>query len=158
MDEAAIESKGTKPVQPMLDRISALKNKSELPALIGDLHNAGVNVLFAFGSEPDAKDSKMEIAGTDQGGLGLPDRDYYLKDDAKSVETREKYQQHVAKMFELAGDSPEKATAEAKTVLSGRDRFGQGLARPRRTPRSQQGLPQDDNGAAPGAEPRLQVE
>ena len=117
MDEAGIEAKGLKPVQPTLDRIAALKNKSELPALIGDLHGAGVNVLFAFGSEPDAKDSKVEIAGTDQGGLGLPDRDYYLKDDAKSLETRQKYQQHVTNMFKLAGDSPEKAAAEAKTVL-----------------------------------------
>ncbi len=116
MDESAIEAKGTKPVQPLLDRISALKDKSELPPLIGDMHDAGVNVLFSFGSEPDAKDSKMEIAGADQGGLGLPDRDYYLKDDAKSVETREKYQQHVANMFKLAGDSPDKAAAEAKTV------------------------------------------
>ncbi len=117
MDESAIEQKGTKPLQPMLERISALKDKSQLPALIGDMHNAGVNVLFAFGSEPDAKDSKMEIAGADQGGLGLPDRDYYLKDDAKSVQTREQYQQHVANMFKLAGDSPDKAAAEAKTVM-----------------------------------------
>jgi putative endopeptidase len=117
MDEAAIEAKGMKPIQPTLDRIAALKNKSELPAVIGDLHGAGVNVLFAFGSEPDAKDSKMEIAGTDQGGLGLPDRDYYLKDDAKSVQTRQQYEQHIANMFKLAGDSPEKAAAEAKTVM-----------------------------------------
>jgi endothelin-converting enzyme/putative endopeptidase len=117
MDEAGIEEKGTKPVQPMLDRIAALKDKSELPALIGNMHSAGINVLFAFGSEPDAKDSKMEIAGTDQGGLGLPDRDYYLKDDAKSAETRKQYEQHVANMFKLAGDSPDKAAAEAKTVL-----------------------------------------
>jgi endothelin-converting enzyme/putative endopeptidase len=117
MDEAGIEAKGTKPVQPMLDRINALKDKSELPALIGQMHSAGVNVLFAFGSEPDAKDSKMEIAGTDQGGLGLPDRDYYLKDDAKSVQTRQQYEQHVANMFKLAGDSPDKAAAEAKTVM-----------------------------------------
>jgi putative endopeptidase len=117
MDEAAIEAQGTKPVQPVVDRIAALKDKSELPALIGQLHSAGVNVLFAFGSEPDAKDSKLEIAGTDQGGLGLPDRDYYLKDDAKSVETRQKYEQHVTNMFKLAGDSPERAAAEAKTVM-----------------------------------------
>ena len=117
MDESAIESKGTKPLQPMLDRIAALKDKSELPALIGQMHSAGVNVLFAFGSEPDAKDSKMEIAGTDQGGLGLPDRDYYLKDDAKSAETRQQYEQHVANMFKHAGDSPDKAAAQAKTVM-----------------------------------------
>ncbi len=117
MDEAGIEAKGMKPVQPTLDHIAALKNKSELPQLIGNLHSAGVNVLFAFGSEPDAKDSKMEIAGADQGGLGLPDRDYYLKDDAKSVETRKQYEQHITNMFKLAGDPAGKAAAEAKTVM-----------------------------------------
>ena len=74
--------------------------------------------LFDFGSEPDAKDSMMEIAGTDQGGLGLPDRDYYLKTDAKSVELRNQYVQHVTNMFQLLGEPPEKAAADAKTVLN----------------------------------------
>ncbi len=117
MDESAIEAKGTKPLQPMLDRIAAVKEKSELPGLIGEMHTAGANVFFSFGSEPDFKNSTMEIANADQGGLGLPDRDYYLKDDAKSKELREKYQQHVANMFKLAGDSPDEAAAEAKTVM-----------------------------------------
>ncbi|HZL68937.1 MAG TPA: M13 family metallopeptidase, partial [Candidatus Limnocylindrales bacterium] len=117
MDEAGIDAKGTAPLKPMLDRIAALQNKSQLPALIGELHNQGVRVLFDFGSEPDAKDSMMEIAGTDQGGLGLPDRDYYLKTDQKSVELRNQYVQHVTKMFQLLGESPEKAAADAKTVL-----------------------------------------
>ena len=83
--------KGTAPLKPMMDRIAALQDKSQLPELIGYLHNNGVHALFDFGSEPDAKDSMMEIAGTDQGGLGLPDRDYYLKTDAKSVELRNQY-------------------------------------------------------------------
>src|SRR5208282_6629519 len=100
---------GLKTLQPMLDRIDALTDKSQLPALMGYLHTSGVQALFDFGSEPDAKDSRMEIANTDQGGLGLPDRDYYLKTDAKSVETREKYSAHVQKMFELLGDKPEVA-------------------------------------------------
>jgi len=117
MDEAGIEAKGAKPLGPVLDRINAVKDKSELPKLMGELHNQGITALFAFGSEPDAKDASMVIAGTDQGGLGLPDRDYYLKDDAKSVEIRNKYQQHITNMFKLAGDSPEKAAAEAKTVM-----------------------------------------
>ncbi len=117
MDEAGIEAKGTAPLKPAMDRIAAMQNKSQLPVLVGYLHNSGVKAMFAFGSEPDAKDSKMEIAGTDQGGLGLPDRDYYLKTDAKSVELREKYEKHVAKMFELDGESPEKAAADAKTVM-----------------------------------------
>ena len=63
-------------------------------------------------------DSRQTIANVDQGGLTLPDRDYYLKDDAKSVETRQKYLEHVQKMFELAGDKPDVAAAEAKTVLA----------------------------------------
>ena len=67
---------------------------------------------------PDMHDSRQTIAIIDQGGLTLPDRDYYLKDDAKSVETRQKYVEHVQKMFELAGDKPEVAAAEAKTVLA----------------------------------------
>ncbi len=117
MDESAIDAKGMKPLQPLLERINAVKQKSDLPTLIGQMHRDGVNVLFAFGSEPDAKDSSMMIAGADQGGLGLPDRDYYLKDDAKSAEIRQKYEQHITNMFKLAGDSPDKAAAEAKTVL-----------------------------------------
>ena len=117
MDEPAINAKGIAPLKPSLDRIDALKDKSQLPELIGYLHNHGVHALFAFGSEPDAKDSMMEIAGTDQGGLGLPDRDYYLKTDAKSVELRKAYVEHVTKMFQLMGESPDKAAADAKTVM-----------------------------------------
>ncbi len=118
MDEAGIDAKGTAPLKPLMDRIAALQDKSQLPALIGELHNNGVKVLFDFGSEPDAKDSMMEIAGTDQGGLGLPDRDYYLKTDAKSVELRNQYVQHVTNMFQLLGESQAKAAADAKTVLA----------------------------------------
>jgi predicted metalloendopeptidase len=75
------------------------------------------NVLFRFESIQDPHDANQEIANTDQGGLGLPDRDYYLKTDAKSVELRNGYLAHVQKMFELLGDKPELAAAEAKTVL-----------------------------------------
>ena len=78
----------------------------------------GIRVLFSFGQMPDMHDSRQTIANLDQGGLTLPDRDYYLKDDAKSVETRQKYLEHVQKMFELAGDKPDVAAAEAKTVLA----------------------------------------
>ena len=117
MDEAGINAKGITPLQPTLDRINGLNNKDQLPELMGYLHTHGVNALFSFGSEPDAKDSKMEIAGTDQGGLGLPDRDYYLKTDAKSVELRKAYVAHIAKMLELMGETPEKAAADAATVM-----------------------------------------
>jgi endothelin-converting enzyme/putative endopeptidase len=117
MDEAAIEQKGLKPLEPTLNSIAAVKDKSELPALLAQLHNNGSSAFFVFTSEPDFKNSAMDIANTDQGGLGLPDRDYYLKDDAKSVELRQKYQQHITNMFKLAGDSPAQAASEANTVM-----------------------------------------
>ncbi len=117
MDEAGINAKGVATLQPLLDRISALNDKSELPALVGYLQKNGVRALFDFGSEPDAKDSKMEIAGTDQGGLGLPDRDYYLKSDEKSVKLRKEYLAHMTKMFTLLGEKPDKAAADANTVM-----------------------------------------
>ena len=117
MDEADINAKGLETLKPVLDRIDGLKDKSQLPALMGYLHSSGVHAFFDFSSEPDAKDSRMEIAGTDQGGLGLPDRDYYLKTDAKSVELRDGYVGHMTKMFALLGESPDKAAADAKTVM-----------------------------------------
>ena len=81
------------------------------------LQMQGVSVLFGFGPTQDPDDSDHMIVGLDQGGLGLPDRDYYIKDDAKSKETRERYVQHVQKMFELMGDSPEVAKKNAATVM-----------------------------------------
>jgi endothelin-converting enzyme/putative endopeptidase len=117
MDEAAIEAKGTAPIKPYIDQINSMKDKSELPTVLGGLHRAGANAFFGFGSQPDFKDSKVNIASADQGGMSLPDRDYYFKTDAKSVELREKLEQHIAKTFELYGESPAKARADAKTVM-----------------------------------------
>jgi putative endopeptidase len=116
MNEAAIDKAGDSPLKPGLERIQALKSKSELPSEVARLHAQDVNVFFSFGSSPDADNSKMAIADVDQGGLGLPDRSYYL--DAKDEETRTKYREHVARMFELAGDSPADAAAKAKAVLT----------------------------------------
>jgi predicted metalloendopeptidase len=117
MNEAAINIKGITPIQPELDRIAALKDKSQLPAEIAHLHSIRVPVLFRFGAGADFKDASKMIAGTDQGGLGLPDRDYYFKDDPTSVKQREQYQQHVKNMFLLLGDQPEAAAKEAETVI-----------------------------------------
>jgi len=122
MDEAAINAKGVAPLKATMDRIDALTSKNDLPQLIGYLQNNGVDALFSFGSEPDAKDSRMEIAGTDQGGLGLPDRDYYLKTDDKSVELRKAYVAHIQKMFELAGEPAGKAANDANTPTVARSR------------------------------------
>ena len=117
MDEAAIEAKGTAPLKPAMDSINAMKDKSEVPAVLGSLHRAGVNAFFGFGAEPDFKDSKVDIATAEQGGLSLPDRDYYFKTDQKSVELREQLEKHIAKMFELYGEPAAKAAAEAKSLM-----------------------------------------
>ena len=118
MNEATIEKEGAVPLQPQMQRIAAVKSKQEIIPEVANMHRNGLSALFSFSSMPDMHDSTLTIANLDQGGLTLPDRDYYIKDDAKSVETRQKYQQHVQNMFELAGDKPDVATAEAKTVLA----------------------------------------
>jgi putative endopeptidase len=118
MDETAIEKKGIAPLQPEMGRIAAIKSKQELIPQVANMHHNGISALFSFYPMPDMHDSTLTIANLDQGGITLPDRDYYIKDDAKSVETRQKYEEHVQKMFELAGDKPDVAAAEAKTVLA----------------------------------------
>ena len=118
MDEAAINRKGIAVLKPEFDRINSIKGKSELPSAIASLHRRGIDVFFGFGSGPDFKNAKEVIAQADQGGLSLPDRDYYLKTDAKSVELRQQYVQHVTNMFKLMGDSPEKAAQEATAVMN----------------------------------------
>ncbi len=119
MDEAAVEKLGAAPLKPYLDRIEALKSRKELPALLGSLHLATADdgLFFGFGSDQDYSNSTQVIAFASSGGLGLPDRDYYLKDDDKSKEIRAKYLAHVAKMFELLGDAPDAAQANAQRVM-----------------------------------------
>ena len=114
-DEKAIEAKGAAPLHLSLEKIAKISSKAELAdaaaALIDD------NVLFRFDSIQDFRDANQVIADTDQGGLGLPDRDYYTKDDAKSIELRKGYLAHMQKMFELLGDQPKTAAEEAQTVM-----------------------------------------
>jgi endothelin-converting enzyme/putative endopeptidase len=117
MDEKAIDAKGLAPLKPVLDQIRALGDKSQIAPLIAHLHRIGIGTLFEFGSGQDFKDSNSVIAQLDQGGLGLPDRDYYLKQDDKSKEIRAKYLVHVARMFTLAGEKPETAKAYAETIM-----------------------------------------
>ena len=118
MDTAAIETAGTKPIDSMLQRVAETRSAKDLPALAAQLQQHGVSVMFRFTSNQDAKDSTQVIATALQGGLGLPERDYYLRDDEKSKKLRDDYAKHVAKMFELLGDSAEKSAAEAATVLN----------------------------------------
>src|SRR5580704_15532686 len=117
MDEPAINMLGIKALEPQLKRIDAINSKAAILDTLVQLHLDGVGVFFNFSSEPDAKNSTQMIAGADQGGLGLPDRDYYLKDDPKSVKLRQQYVAHVQKMLELSGESAAKATADAQVVL-----------------------------------------
>ena len=118
MDEAKVEVDGLKPLDPELARIGQVSGLAELESEIARLDSLGVNALFEFGSTQDAKNSSQVIGGADQGGLGLPDRDYYTKTDDKSKQLREQYVQHVTNMFGLMGDDPAKAATESKTVMS----------------------------------------
>ena len=118
MDEAAIEKLGIGALKPELAQIAQLKSARDLAPLVARLQlDLGSAILFASGSRQDPDNSEQQIAGLDQGGLGLPDRDYYTKDDAKSKEIRERYLQHAQKMFELLGDKPETAKQNAETVM-----------------------------------------
>ena len=117
MDEERIEKRGAKPMLPALVEIQGLTNVREVAPLIARLHLDGDTMLFGSGSLQDPDNSDAMIVGLGQDGLGLPDRDYYTKDDPKSKEIRERYLQHVQKMFELIGDSPEQAKREAQTVM-----------------------------------------
>ena len=118
MDTTAIEAAGAKPLAPDFAAIERVKEASELQPLIARLQQTGTGYLFTFDSTHDLDDSTQVIAEINQGGLGLPDRDYYTRMDEKSKQLRIDYLAHVAKMFELTGDSKEKADAEAQTVMT----------------------------------------
>jgi putative endopeptidase len=117
MDEAAINRSGTAPLKSELDRIGALDSRAAIVDELARLHRLGVNALFNFSSGQDFKNATQVIAQADQGGLGLPDRDYYLNDDFKSVELRKQYLAHVENMFRLLGDSGARAAERARTVM-----------------------------------------
>jgi predicted metalloendopeptidase len=117
MDEAAIGAAGLMPLQPPLARIAAIKDAADVQAVIAHLHRYGIYPGFYFTSEQDPKDSTRMIAAAGQSGLGLPDRDYYVRTDAKSVELRAQYVAHVERIFILAGDAPDAARNEAQAVM-----------------------------------------
>jgi putative endopeptidase len=118
MDTAAIDSKGTGPLKSEFDRIAALKSTSELPELLGHLHRIGVNAFFSMSSSQDFADASQVISFYFAGGLGLPERDYYTRTDAKSVEQRRQYMEHVKRMLALSGEPEVHADKEAETVLA----------------------------------------
>jgi putative endopeptidase len=125
MDEQKREAEGAKPLQPYLARIDKVKDVKSLEAEIAYLHHEGIPTLFGFGSGPDFKNSSMVIGNAGQGGLSLPNKDYYTKTDEKSVKLREAFVQHVSNMFQLLGDSPELAAKNAQTVMTIETRLAQ---------------------------------
>lgn len=118
MDEAQIDKLGAQPMRPALDGIAGLKDKHELADEVARMHNQSIAVFFRFGSSPDEDNATREIADADQGGLGLPDKEYYFRKDPKSQQTRDEYVKHISRMFQLLGDSADSSDAKAKTVMS----------------------------------------
>jgi putative endopeptidase len=121
MDEAEVEKQGLRPIQSYLDAVGGLKSAKELAPIVAQLQvfqsAYGRSILFHGESTQDPDNSEQVIAQIDQGGLGLPDRDYYTKEDAKSKETRERYVRHMQRIFELAGENAETAKTNAETVM-----------------------------------------
>ncbi|MBS0455944.1 MAG: M13 family peptidase [Proteobacteria bacterium] len=115
MDEARVDALGLKPLQPELDRIAAIKSTADLPALMAHLARIGVDGPFGGGVHQDNKDSTKYVIDFGQSGLGMPDRDYYLKDDLKAK--RDAYQAHVERMLALAGDADAKVEAADVVAL-----------------------------------------
>jgi len=125
MDESGINAKGVRPIRAELDRIASLSHRSGLPAVLAMLHPIGVPAFFGVGSAPDIDNADMHMATVGAGGLGLPDREYYFRDDARSVELRRQYGEHIGRMLQLAGATPDAGAASA-TVL----RVETAIARP----------------------------
>ncbi len=129
MNESGIEAAGTRDLKPDFERIAAMKSKSELAEQVAHIHilvpgawdaedNQTNSALLGFGPQQDFDNASIVVAAVDQGGLGLPNRDFYLKDDAKSKEILQKYEAHIGKMFGLIGENSDQAAADAKTVLA----------------------------------------
>ena len=117
MDEGAAERKKFSPITPYLGRIAALKDKRAMLALTAELDNLGMPIFFELSSSPDRHNSSMMIAEVNQGGLSLPDRDYYLKTDGKTTEQRQEFTKHVARMLMMTGESGDQARSDAGVVL-----------------------------------------
>jgi len=117
MDESSVNAKGLDPLKPELERIAVAKDKKELIDVLAHVHATGGNALFRFYSSPDLHNADQVIAYVDQGGLTLPDRDYYIKDDPKHAEMRKNLVDYTTEMFKLAGRAPQQAAESAQTVL-----------------------------------------
>jgi putative endopeptidase len=129
MDSVGAERAGAQPIAPELARIAAIRNRRQLEAEVARLHSQGVQVLFGFGAGQDAKNSTSVIAGINQGGLSLPDRDYYLNTEKRYADIRANYTDHVARVFQLLGENASDATRDAQRVIA----LETGLAKPAMT-------------------------
>ena len=122
MATSQIEAEGLKPIGPLLAEIDALSagpdGRAQLAALLGKLQRDGVDVFFGYGEQQDFKDATKQIAEIGQGGLGLPEKDYYLRTGDKDVKLRADYLDHVAKMLVLAGSSPDQAKTDAQNIVA----------------------------------------
>jgi len=118
MDSAAADAAGLEPLKPELDRIAGVSSGTALLAEAARLQRAGARALFSFTAGPDAKRSTEVIAEAGQGGLGLPDRDYYTKTDSASERLRQQYATHVARMLELTGTGADEARAAAQRIMT----------------------------------------
>ena len=117
MNKDAVQAAGLKPLQAELDRIASLKSKSELTDLLAHYQLIGVNAFFSYGEQQDYKDARKQIADVDQGGLGLPERDYYLRTGAADEKTRQQYVQHIGNMLKLMGETDDAAASDAKKIM-----------------------------------------
>ena len=118
MDTTTLDAQGLSPLQARLARIDAISSLPALRSQVAQLQMSGIDVLFGTGSEPDYKNSARVIVALEQGGLGLPDRDYYTRTDSTSTKLRNTYLDHIAKTFARAGESPSQATHDAERVLA----------------------------------------
>jgi putative endopeptidase len=117
MNTEAVQAAGIKPLQPELDRIAALTDKSQLTALLAHFQLINVNAFFGYGEQQDFKDARKQIAAVDQGGLGLPERDYYLRTGDAAEKTRKQYVEHVTAMLKLLGEPADTASADAQKIM-----------------------------------------
>ena len=158
MDEARIEAEGIKPLLSELARVEKIRSLKDFQMQVARMHSMGVRTLFFFDSAPDLKNSSMVIGFAGQGGLSLPNRDYYTKTDERSQQLREEFRKHVTRMFELVGDSPEKAAANANAVIAIETRSAREFTYTGRIARRNEAVQQNGGSAAEGADAELFVD
>jgi putative endopeptidase len=118
MDTAAIEAAGIEPLKPFFEQVDGLTSTNGLQKLVADWHQMHINPMFGIYATSDEKNSEMVVAYLSQGGLGMPDRDYYMKDDERTKEIQEQYRLYLEKLFTLIGETSESAKTLASTVYN----------------------------------------